>query len=102
MLVMRSYRHKGLKLFAESGSKAGIQPMHAVRLKRLLTALNMANRPGDMDAPGNNLHPLKAELAVHWSVKVNSNSRLTFRFDGANDFLVDYQGNHYKEDGPMI
>ena len=92
--VIRSYRHKGLKLFAESGSKAGIQPMHAVRLKRLLTALNVANRPGDMDAPGNNLHPLKAELAGHWSVKVNGNWRLTFSFEGEDVILVDYQDYH--------
>jgi len=92
--VIRSYRHKGLKLFAETGSKAGIQPMHAARLKRLLTALNVANRPGDMDAPGNNLHPLKAEFTGHWSVKVNGNWRLTFSFEGEDVVLVDYQDYH--------
>jgi hypothetical protein len=32
-----------LKRFAESGSKAGIQPKHAPRLRRLLTALDVAN-----------------------------------------------------------
>jgi proteic killer suppression protein len=92
--VIRSYRHKGLKLFAETGSKAGIQPMHAIRLRRLLTALNVANRPGDMDAPGNNLHPLKAELIGHWSVRVNGNWRLTFSFEGEDVILVDYQDYH--------
>lgn len=92
--VILSYRHKGLKLFAETGSKAGIQPMHAARLRRLLTALNVASRPGDMDAPGNNLHPLKAGLAGHWSVKVNGNWRLTFCFEGEDVILVDYQDYH--------
>jgi proteic killer suppression protein len=92
--VILSYRHKGLKLFAETGSKAGIQPMHAARLRRLLTALNVASRPGDMDAPGNNLHPLKGELASHWSVKVNGNWRLTFSFEGEDVILVDYQDYH--------
>jgi len=92
--VILSYRHKGLKLFAETGSKTGIQPMDAARLRRLLTALNVASRPGGMNAPGNNLHPLRAELSGHWSVKVNGNWRLTFSFDGENVILVDYQDYH--------
>jgi proteic killer suppression protein len=92
--VVQGYRHKGLKLFAETGSKAGIQPMHAARLGRLLTALDVASRPGDMDAPGNNLHPLKREFASHWSVKVNGNWRLTFAFQGEDVILVDYQDYH--------
>ena len=92
--VIKSYRHKGLKLFAETGSKAGIQPAHAPRLRRLLTALDVATRPGDMDAPGNILHPLKAELAGHWSVRVSGNWRLTFCFDGEDVILVDYQDYH--------
>lgn len=92
--VILSYRHKGLKLFAETGSKAGIQTMHAARLRRLFTALSVASRPGDMDAPGNNLHPLKAALAGHWSVKVNGNWRLTFSFEGEDVILVDYQDYH--------
>ena len=92
--VIRSYRHKGLKRFAETGSKAGIQPMHAARLRRLLTALDVANQPGDMDAPGSNLHPLKAGLTGHWSLKVSGNWRLTFSFDGEDVILVDYQDYH--------
>jgi proteic killer suppression protein len=92
--VIKSYRHKGLKLFAETGSKAGIQPPQAARLRRLLTALDVANRPGDMDAPGNNLHPLKADLAGHWSVKVSGNWRLTFAFEGEDVVLADYQDYH--------
>jgi proteic killer suppression protein len=91
---IRSYRHKGLKLLAETGSKAGIQPMHSVRLRRLLTALDVAMHPGDMDAPGNNLHPLKGELADHWSLKVNGNWRLTFTFEGEDVILLDYQDYH--------
>ena len=57
--MIKSYRHKGLKRFAESGSKAGIQPKHADRLRRLLTALDVASVPQDMDAPGNKLHRLE-------------------------------------------
>jgi proteic killer suppression protein len=92
--VIKSYRHKGLRLFAETGSKAGIQPAHAARLRRLLTALDVASVPGDMDAPGNNLHPLKGDLAGHWSIKVSGNWRLTFAFQDQDVILVDYQDYH--------
>jgi proteic killer suppression protein len=92
--VILSYRHKGLKKFAETGSKAGIQPKHESRLRRLLTALNVASSHEDMDAPGNDLHPLREDLAGQWSVSVSGNCRLTFIFDGENATLVDYQDYH--------
>jgi proteic killer suppression protein len=92
--VIKSYRHKGLKRFAESGSKAGIQPKHADRLRRLLTALDVASVPQDMDAPGNRLHRLEGDLAHHWAVSVSGNWRLTFSFDGEDVILVDYQDYH--------
>lgn len=92
--MIRSYRHKGLKLFAETGSKARIQPKHATRLRRLLTALDVAAKPEDMNAPGNDLHPLKGDLAGHWSVTVNGNWRVTFAFEGEDAVLVDYQDYH--------
>jgi toxin HigB-1 len=92
--VIRTYRHKGLRLFAETGSKAGIQPKHAPRLRRLLTALDVAASPKDMGAPGNYLHSLAGDLAGHWSVRVDGNWRLTFAFEGEDAILVDYQDYH--------
>jgi toxin HigB-1 len=92
--VILDYRHKGLKKFAESGSKAGIQPKHAERLRRLLTALNVASSPDDMNAPGNNMHPLKGNMQGHWSVTVSGNWRLTFAFEGEDVALADYQDYH--------
>jgi toxin HigB-1 len=92
--VIRSYRHKGLKRFADAGSKAGIQPKHAERLRRLLTALNVASCADDMNAPGYDLHPLKGNLEGHWAVTVSGNWRLTFAFEGEDAVLVDYQDYH--------
>jgi len=47
-----------------------------------------------MNSPGWNLHPLTGDLKHHWSVKVNGNWRLTFRFEGKDAILVDYQDYH--------
>jgi toxin HigB-1 len=47
-----------------------------------------------MDVPGWDLHPLKGDLANHWSVKVNANWRMTFKFEGEDAILVDYCDYH--------
>ena len=92
--MIRTFRHAGLEAFYRTGSKAGIQPHHAPRLRLLLTALDAARSSQDMSAPAWRLHPLTGRLAGHWSVWVNGNWRLTFRFDGADAELVDYQDYH--------
>jgi predicted naringenin-chalcone synthase len=38
-----SFRHKGLEAFFRSGTQAGIQPIHAKRLREMLTALHAAS-----------------------------------------------------------
>jgi proteic killer suppression protein len=92
--VIKSFRHAGLEKFFLSGSKAGIQPAHAKKLRIQLGTLNTAKDAARMNVPGWDLHLLKGKLAGHWSVKVNGNWRMTFRFDGDDAILVDYQDYH--------
>lgn len=47
--LIKSFRHKGLKRFYESGSSSGIQPHHAKRLRTLFAALETATSIDDMD-----------------------------------------------------
>ena len=92
--MIKSFAHKGLGDFFSSGSKAGIQPAHAKRLRLQLAKLNAAKDHGDMDLPGWRLHPLSGQLKDHWAVSVNGNWRLTFTFDNGDAILVDYQDYH--------
>jgi proteic killer suppression protein len=92
--VIKSFWHRGVEKFFHTGSKAGIQPAHASKLRLQLFALDNAKRPGDMSAPGWKLHPLAGELKGHWAVSVSGNWRLTFKFDGDDAALVDYQDYH--------
>jgi proteic killer suppression protein len=92
--MIKSFRHAGLEKFFMTGSKAGIQPAHAVKLSIQLYALDAAKSPSDLNAPGWRLHPLKGDLKGHWSIRVNGNWRLTFRFQGEDAILVDYQDYH--------
>lgn len=92
--MITSFRHKGLQAFYNTGSTRGIQVAHAAKIKRILQLLDAATEPGGMDIPGFRLHPLKGKLKGHWSVFVNGNWRITFRFVGADAELVDYQDYH--------
>ena len=92
--MIKSFRHKGLKLFFENGAKSGINAAHAAKLARQLARLNVASCNGDMNLPGWGLHALQGNLHNHWSVQVNGNWRMTFTFEGADAVLVDYQDYH--------
>ena len=62
--MIKSFRHAGIKRFFETGSKAGIQPKHAKRLRLQLARLDAATIPGDMDLPGWHFHPLNLLSAL--------------------------------------
>ena len=57
--MIKSFRHKGLWRFFETGSKSGIQAAHATKLRLQLAALDQAVKPEDLSAPSWALHPLK-------------------------------------------
>ena len=84
-----SFRHKELGQLYRTGSKKGVQAAHAPKLLRILSLLDVAANPDDLAIPGFRNQPLKAELAGHWSIWVNGNWRITFRFVDSDVELVD-------------
>lgn len=48
----------------------------------------------DLAIPSFRTHPLKGDLAGHWSIWVNGNWRVTFRFVETDVELVDYRDYH--------
>ena len=92
--MIRNFRHKGLAEFFAHGSRAGIQPSHAVKLRLILTALNCARQPADMSAPGWRLHALHGALRGFHAVTVAANWRVIFRFEAGDAGDVDYVDYH--------
>ena len=92
--MIKSFRHKGIAAFFETGSKAGIQPKHALRLEEQLATLNISTKPEQMNVPSWQWHALSGKLRGHWAVSVSGNWRLTFAFEGEDAILVDYQDYH--------
>ena len=92
--MIKSFKHKGLRRFYETGSTAGIQPAHKKRLRLQLAALDTATAIEDMDIPGFRLHPLKGDQKGRWSILVSGNWRITFEFRDGNAYVVNYEDYH--------
>lgn len=71
-----------------------MQAADKTKLLSILAALDVAVSPAELALPSYRLHPLKGDLAGHWSIWVNGNWRVTFRFVGTDVELVDYQDYH--------
>jgi len=92
--MIRSFKHKGLQRFFETGSKKGIQASHANKLRMQLAALDTAHVIEDVDIPGYRLHRLKGQRRDVWSITVNGNWRITFEFDNGDAYIVNYEDYH--------
>jgi proteic killer suppression protein len=92
--VIRSFRHKGLQALYEGKPSAKIQQQHLPKLVRILSALDEASGPGEMNLPGFRLHPLKGKRKGFYAVSVSGNWRVVFRFEGKHAEEVDYVDYH--------
>lgn len=92
--MILSFRHKGLETLFNTGSTKGVQAAHSPKLSRILLALDTAQSPAELDLPGYKLHALKGDRKGFWSIWVNGNWRVIFRFDGTDVELVDYLDYH--------
>ena len=92
--MIKSFKHKGLENFYESGSKKGIQAQHSSKLRMQLAALDSALAIEDIDIPGYRLHELKGGRKGIWSISVSGNWRITFEFTDGNVYIVNYEDYH--------
>ncbi|MCU7837583.1 MAG: type II toxin-antitoxin system RelE/ParE family toxin [gamma proteobacterium symbiont of Taylorina sp.] len=92
--MIKSFKHNGLELFFNTGRTSGIQVKHSKKLKLILGRLNAATAPEDMKLQGLFLHPLSGNRSDIWSVRVSGNWRVTFRFNGNEAEIVNYEDYH--------
>jgi proteic killer suppression protein len=92
--MLKSFKHKGLEKYYDSGSTKGIQADHAKKLRMQLAALDTAQSIEDMDIPGYRLHQLTGDRKGIWTITVNANWRLTFEFEAGNVYILNYEDYH--------
>lgn len=88
-----TFKSKGLKKFFFEGNKSGIPASFAKKIELLLDRLDAATEPKDMNFPGSDFHPLKGNLKQFYSVHINGNWTIIFRFEKGDAYdveIIDY------------
>jgi toxin HigB-1 len=93
-MVVRTFRHRGLRRLFQDGDAGKIRADQLKRIADVLSHLDTAVRPADVDLPGYRLHPLKGDLKGYWSVSISGNWRVVFRFEDDDVFDVDLVDYH--------
>lgn len=91
--MIRRIKNKALRRFYDDDDASGLRPDWIDPVREILSLLDQASKPSDMNLPGYGLHPLKGGLKGFWSISVNRNWRILFRFEDqeATDVdLIDY------------
>ncbi len=94
--MIASFGSKALKRFWTKGEAGGLKPEWLKRCRLVLTLLDAAANPQELDAPGLGFHPLTGKMAGRYSIFISRNWRITFGWDGKNVMdgdLEDYHGS---------
>jgi proteic killer suppression protein len=92
--MIRSFRSKALRRFAQAGDVAKVSVQNPVRLKLILDNLDRATKPEQMNIPGLRFHLLKGRDKGRYSVWAGGNSRITFAWKEQDAIDVDLEDYH--------
>jgi toxin HigB-1 len=92
--MIRSFRSKALRRFAETGDGSKLSVQNLVRLRLILDNLDRATRPEQMNIPGLRFHPLKGRDKRRYAVWASGNFRITFGWTGEDATDVDLEDYH--------
>ncbi len=92
--MIKTFVHKGLKIFFYTGTKKGINPNHAENLGDILDRLDAASDIKDMNYPGSDLHLLEPKKDRIYAVSVSGAWRVTFKMVDGNVYIIDYKNYH--------
>jgi proteic killer suppression protein len=92
--VIRSFRSKALRRFAETGDGSKLSVQNPDRIRVILARLDTAIRPQDMNLPGLRFHGLKGRGKGRFAVDASGHWRITFAWDGEDAIDVDLEDYH--------
>jgi len=92
--MIRSFRSKALRRFAEKGDPSKLSVRNADRIARILLRLDEAETPEEMNVAGLKFHALKGRDKGRFSVWVTGNYRITFAWSGEDAVDLDLEDYH--------
>ncbi len=92
--MIESFRDRRLKRLYEGGEREKIQPDLLTRVEFILSLLDAAKNPEDINVHSLHLHQLKGNKKGLWSVTVRANWRIVFRFEDGKAYDVEMLDYH--------
>ncbi len=79
--VIQGFKHRGLKRLYETGEGKGISRERLPAAVRILSLLDVASHPKDLDLPGFHCHAVRGEQKRTWTLTASGNCKVAFRFE---------------------
>jgi proteic killer suppression protein len=92
--MIRTFKHKGLEAFWETGKAGKLPVQNSKRVARILNALEAAERPEDLDTPGYFFHELRGARKGTYSLRATGNWRITYEWRAGDVFNIDMEDYH--------
>ena len=92
--MIGSIRHKALRNYWTKGNTQGLNAEWVRKLRRILSALEAADRPAHVNYPGSYFHSLKGDRAGRYAIRLTANVRVTFGWDDDGAADVDIEDYH--------
>jgi|SRR5690606_39567754 len=97
--MIENFKSKALKLFYYKGDESKINPHHQQTIRDILDIMEASSSLNDVASlPCNGFHPWKGQgkNGKIWSLDVNGNFRILFRFDKTKGSYcdIDYTDPH--------
>lgn len=94
--MIESFKSKALKRYWTKGDETGIRADWRRKVWLILSRLDVARIPEEMDSPGLGFHSLTGDKLGRHAVWVSRNWRITFSWSGENATEVDMEDYHGK------
>lgn len=92
--MIESFKSKALKRYWTKGDESGLRADWRKKIRIVLSRLDVARSPDEMNSPGLNFHALRGDQSGRFSVWVSRNWRITFGWKGENAIDVDMEDYH--------
>jgi proteic killer suppression protein len=92
--MIASFRSRALKRYWAKNDARGIRPHWIAKARIILSRLDAAAEPEQMDIPGFGFHALTGDLAGRYAVSVSRNWRIIFAWKGEDAIDIDMEDYH--------
>ncbi len=92
--MIKNIKHKGLRLYWTKGQTKGLNADWLSKLTRILSSIDAALEPEELNYPGAYFHALAGKDNGRFSLRLTANFRVTFGWEGEEATNIDIEDYH--------